>query len=73
MIVIDRIENGRAILEFNGQAIEIDTELLPKGSQEGAVLTLVICNDKDVILRTENEKRLERLLARDCGEMEIDI
>jgi hypothetical protein len=73
MIVIDRIESGRAILECNGQLIEVDTELLPKGSQEGTVLALVICNNADVILHTENEKRLERLGAQDSGEMEIDI
>ena len=57
MIVIDRIEGDRAILECEGQLIEVDTQLLPKGSQEGSVLDLVLCHDADVILHTENKKR----------------
>ena len=73
MIVVDRIEGDRAILEVGGELIEIAAAELPEGSHEGSVLSLMMCNDAAAILQRENEERLERLRAQDEGEMEIDI
>ena len=73
MIVVDRIEGERAILEVGGELIEISTAELPEGSQEGSVLNLMMCDDAAAILQRENEERLERFRAQDKGEMEIDI
>ncbi len=73
MIVIDRIEGNRAILEANGEMIEIAATILPPGSVEGDVLELKICDDAKAKIQNDNEARLDRLKAQDPGDMEIDI
>lgn len=40
MIVVDRIEGTRAILEVDGQIVEIPATALPEGAGEGSVLLL---------------------------------
>ena len=51
MWVIDRIENGIAVIEFNNSTFDIPVSALPKGVKEGMVLNVSI--DKDA----ENQKR----------------
>lgn len=51
MWVIDRIENGIAVIEFNGSTFDVPVSALPDGIKEGMVLS--ICIDKDA----ENKKR----------------
>ena len=51
MWVIDRIENGIAVIEFNGSTFDDPVSSLPDGIKEGMVLS--ICIDKDA----ENKKR----------------
>lgn len=41
MIVVDRIEGTRAILEVDGETVEIPASALPEGAGEGAILRLV--------------------------------
>ncbi|MDD6278793.1 MAG: DUF3006 domain-containing protein [Ruminococcus sp.] len=38
MIIIDRFEGNKAVLEADGQIIEIDRELIPENAAEGDVL-----------------------------------
>ena len=73
MIVIDRIEGSRAILEADGEMIEIAATILPLGSVEGDVLKLTLCDDAKAKIQSENDARLNRLKAQDPGDMEIDI
>ena len=73
MIVIDRIEASRAILEVEGEMIEIAATILPPGSVEGDVLELKLCDDAKANIQSENDARLNRLKAQDPGDMEIDI
>ena len=73
MIIVDRIEGTRAILEANGEMIEIAATILPPGSAEGSVLELRICEDAQAEMQSGNEARLARLRAQDPGDMEIDI
>ena len=73
MIVIDRIEGNRAILEANGEIIEIAATILPPGSVEGDVLELKFCDGAKAKIQSDSEARLERLKAQDPGEMEIEI
>ena len=73
MIVIDRIEGNRAVLEIDGEMIEISTNALPADCREGAVLSFTLCDDGGADLQRENQERLERLRAQDPGDMEIDI
>ncbi len=73
MIVVDRIENKRAVLDVDGETVEISVTALPEGAQEGTILTLALCDEQGAELQRDNEERLERLRARDPGDMEIDI
>ena len=73
MIVIDRIEDSRAILEIDGEMVEVPANLLPEGSVEGAILSLTLCDDAAADMQRDNEERLSRLRAQDAGDMEIDI
>ena len=73
MIVVDRIENGRAILEVHGETIDIVLSALPTGTEEGSFLALTLCDDQGTELQRDNEERLRRLRSQDPGDMEIDI
>ena len=73
MIVIDRIEGDRAILEIDGEMVEVSVKVLPEDCREGAMLSFILCDDDGAELQRENEERLARLRAQDPGDMEIDI
>ena len=73
MIIIDRIESDRAILELNGEMIEIPCSELPNGSKEGDILVLSVNTEAVGNLKKDNEDRLKRLRERDPGDMEIDL
>ncbi len=73
MIVIDRIENTVAIVEINGETIDVPLRLLPEGAKEGDHLKLILCDNKESHLQRENEERLKRLRERDSGDMNIDL
>lgn len=51
MWVIDRIENGIAVVECNDSTFDVPVSALPEDVKEGMVLS--ICIDKDA----ENKKR----------------
>lgn len=51
MWVIDRIENGIAVIEFNNSTFDVPVSALPDGIKEGMVLNISI--DK----YAENKKR----------------
>lgn len=38
--IVEKIENGIAVLEKNGEMIEVSASLLPKGAKEGDILRL---------------------------------
>jgi len=73
MIVIDRIENDRAIVEIGGEMIEIPRSELPNGSTEGDILVFAVDTEAVGNLKKDNEDRLKRLRERDPGDMEIDL
>ena len=73
MIVIDRIEGDRAVLEIDGEMVEVSLKVLPEDCREGAMLSFTLCDDDGAELQRENEERLARLRAQDPGDMEIDI
>ena len=51
MWVIERIENGIAVIEYNNSTFDVPVSALPDGIKEGMVLS--VCIDKD----EENKKR----------------
>ena len=73
MITIDRIEGSYAIIDVNGETVEIPLSLLPPNVAEGMALKLVLNDEDSSTLGRENEERLARLKAEDPGDMEIDL
>lgn len=71
MIVVDRIEGQRAVLEFDGEIIDVPLSALPAGVGEGAVLVFVRAEAPQV--RDEAEARLARLRATSPPGDDIDL
>jgi hypothetical protein len=73
VIVVDRIEGTRAIIEIDGETFDIPASALPNSVTEGTALAFQTC-DKDVEnLKKENEERLQRLRESDPGDKIIDL
>ncbi len=72
MIVIDRIDDDIAVLEFDGQMIEIPSSVLPEDSKEGDILGFVKLDNSEIL--QEGKDRIERLKAMsNIGSGEIDL
>lgn len=71
--IVDRIEEGIAILLRGGESLELAIEALPPGTREGDALTLdpagALRLDRaaSVRARAEARERLERLRRGDPG------
>ncbi len=75
MIIVDRIEGDRALLEMEGENIEVPICVLPDETKEGDILTLTPAtgdNSATERLRSAVE-RVELLRTADPGDMEIDL
>ena len=70
-MVIDRIEGDFAIIEFNGDTVDIPLSWLPQGSKEGDRIRLV--SDPDPAARQSANARLKRLQAKDHLPDHIDL
>ncbi|MSQ01903.1 MAG: DUF3006 domain-containing protein [Myxococcales bacterium] len=64
MIVVDRIEADRAVLEICGKTLDIPLSLLPAGAKEGDVLRLIVDPDRTNTELSEAAARLHRLRKR---------
>ena len=71
MIVVDRIEGDRAVLEIDGEGVVIPASALPAGAGEGAVLILSLGDSAAVL--AEGEARLKRLRAHGPQDDVIDL
>ncbi|MCB9777877.1 MAG: DUF3006 domain-containing protein [Alphaproteobacteria bacterium] len=71
MIVVDRIEGARAVLEFDGEIVEVPASSLPAGACEGAVLSLSLSDDAAAL--AEARARQERLAAKHDLPDEIEL
>lgn len=60
MIVVDRVEGDRAVLEIDGETVDVPLSCLPAGTAEGTVLSFV-AQPTDL---TDAAARLARLKAR---------
>jgi hypothetical protein len=72
VIVVDRIEEDIAVLEVDGETIDVPLAQLPAGITEGQVLEGDGDNSATGPTR-EVVERMKRLRMRDPGDMEIDI
>lgn len=73
MIVIDRMESGRAVLDVGGERVEIPTSALPPGVSEGDVLRLTPDPPATQHRRQAAQARLDRLASRDHLPDEIEL
>lgn len=64
MIVLDRVEGGRAVLVVDGERVDVPASVLPAGAREGDVLALLRDDDATKSQKDEAEARLARLRAR---------
>lgn len=64
--VVDRFENGTAVLMSGGQELTVPRVMIPKGVKEGDVLTAEFYLLKDEAKRRENLARsiLEEILGK---------
>ena len=69
--VIDRIENGLAIIECEDLHLEIPIKALPKSIKEGAVLAISIDSDNREL--EQAEALLRELEAGDNDEDSIEL
>jgi hypothetical protein len=71
MIVVDRIEGDRALVEFEGEVIEIPARALPAGCGEGSVLRFE--RQDDEALLAEGRARIARLSAKNDLPDDIEL
>ena len=64
MIVVDRIEGDRAVLEADGRLLDFPLGALPPGTSEGDVLQISIDPDRTRKRKARGEARLARLRER---------
>jgi hypothetical protein len=61
MIIIDRFEEDKAILEIGDEFITIPRSVLPKEAKEGDVLNIVIDADETTARRDKIETMMKKL------------
>lgn len=71
MIVVDRVEGDRAVLEVAGERVDFPVSALPQGVVEGSVLVFSLADPSDRL--AEAEARLKRLTARGPAADLIDL
>ena len=70
-MVVDRIEGQIAIIEFQGQTLDIPIDMLPEGIQEGDRLRMIL--DSQPEGSHNSTDRLARLQAKDDLPDHIDL
>ena len=70
-ITIDRIDDGLAVLDVNGESIEFPVAALPEGSKEGDVLSFVKV-DASEIIQAAND-RINRMKSKSSGNDTFEI
>lgn len=73
MIRVDRIEGDVAVVEIDGQCVDVSVRLLPPGTTEGATLRLVRDEDATQTARERARARMERLAAQSDLPDEIEL
>lgn len=76
MIVVDRIEGTRAVLDVDGEAVELPLSALPPGCGEGTVLALVMpeagAQQAQAIL-AQGQERIQRMADKHELPDDIDL
>ncbi len=62
MIIVDRIENGYAVCEIDGEYVNISTQLISGNLREGSVLAK--CGEQYVVSDTDTDKRKKSLFEK---------
>ena len=72
-LIIDRIENGFAVVESDTESFSLPMSLLPEGAKEGDSFTMTLSLLDNTNIQKEAQERLDRLKERDSGDDIIDL
>jgi hypothetical protein len=71
-IVVDRIEDGLAVLEVGGTYIDFPAEALPEGCKEGDMLAFVTLDATEILAKaTDRISRMRNMSSMGSGDIEI--
>lgn len=71
MIVVDRVEGDRAVLEVDGEFVDVPASVLPAGAVEGSVLVFGLGDASARLARAQ--ERIARLAAAGPAGDTIDL
>ena len=61
--IIDRIENGIAVIETESGTFELELKYLPEGTKEGNVIKLTSSSEEEQKRRDSIKKKMNRLFT----------
>ncbi len=61
--IVDRIENGIAIIETESGTLELELKYLPEGTKEGSVIKLTLSPEEEQKRRERIKKKMDRLFT----------
>lgn len=61
--IVDRIENGIAIIETESGTLELELKYLPEGTKEGNVIKLTLSPEEEQKRRERIKKKMDRLFT----------
>lgn len=71
MIIVDRIEEGTAVLEIDGRRIDIPLSVLPEGVKEGDQLAFTRLGPGDTRAAEDRLARLRAATPQGPGDFEL--
>ena len=61
--IVDRIENGIAVIETESGTLELELKYLPEGTKEGNVIKLTLSPEEEKKRRERIKKKMDRLFT----------
>ncbi len=61
--IVDRIENGIAVIETESGTLELELKYLPEGTKEGNVIKLTLSPEEEQKRRERIKKKMDRLFT----------
>ena len=61
--IVDRIENGIAVIETESGTLELELKYLPEGTKEGNVIKLTLSPEEEQKRRERIKKEMDRLFT----------
>ncbi len=61
--IVDRIENGIAVIETESGTLELELKYLPDGTKEGNVIKLTLSPEEEQKRQERIKKKMDRLFT----------